>query len=58
MTQAAKKFVMFMDMKCSTWHKVQAFSIWKFWCQRCTSLWSTNHWKSWNHRKRWTRPAH
>jgi len=24
---------------------IQAFSIWKFWCQRCILLWSINHWK-------------
>jgi len=55
-----KTFVMFMDMisTCST-KLVQAFSIWKFWCKRCTSLWSTNHWKiRWNHGKSWTRPVH
>jgi len=56
-----KKFVKFVK-NLWTWFSisimygtklVQAFSIWKFWWQRCTS---TNHWKSWwNCGKSWAR---
>jgi len=42
-TQAAKKICGYDAISVRGTKLIQAFSIWKFLCQRCTLLWLTNH---------------
>jgi len=58
-TQAVKKICDVYGHDAVSVRVAGSFLIWKFLCQKCTSLWSINHWKNrWSHGKSWERSAH